>query len=268
MADTPLVKMENIVKNFGAVRAVRGVDLEIYRGEILGLVGDNAAGKSTLMKMLCGALVPDSGRILVEGKQVHFSSPQDARNAGIEIVYQDLALCGNIGVSGNLFLGRELTKSYMGGLVRLLDKGQMESESWKMLSILKVDMDSVKRKVERLSGGQQQAVAIARATGFSPKLLLMDEPTANLSVKAARLVLDLIKNLRARGISIILVSHRMEDIMDVGDRVVVLKMGQRVGERQVSETTTSEITHWIIWGKPADSTSVSPGSAANTPVVT
>ena len=259
MADTPLVKMENIVKNFGAVRAVRGVDLEIYRGEILGLVGDNAAGKSTLMKMLCGALVPDSGRILVEGKQVHFS---------IEIVYQDLALCGNIGVSGNLFLGRELTKSYMGGLVRLLDKGQMESESWKMLSILKVDMDSVKRKVERLSGGQQQAVAIARATGFSPKLLLIDEPTANLSVKAARLVLDLIKNLRARGISIILVSDRMEDIMDVGDRVVVLKMGQRVGERQVSETTTSEITHWIIWGKPADSTSVSPGSAANTPVVT
>lgn len=267
MADTPLVKMESITKSFGAVRAVRGVDLEIYPGEILGLVGDNAAGKSTLMKMLCGALTPDSGRILVEGREVHFSSPQDARNAGIEIVYQDLALCGNIGVYGNLFLGREVTKSYLGGLVRFLDKRRMESESWKMLGVLKVDMDSVKRKVERLSGGQQQAVAIARAAGFSPKLLLMDEPTANLSVKAARQVLDLIKDLRARGISIILVSHRMEDIMDVGDRVVVLKTGQRVGERKVSETTTSEITHWIIWGKPADPSSASTGTDVQTTLV-
>ncbi len=259
MASTPLVKMEGITKSFGAVRAVRGVDLEVYPAEILGLVGDNAAGKSTLMKILCGALIPDSGRILIEGTEVHFRSPQDARSAGIEIVYQDLALCGNIGVYGNLFLGRELTKSYLGGLLKFLDKGRMERESWKMLSILKVDMDSVKRKVERLSGGQQQAVAIARSAGFSPKLLLMDEPTANLSVKAARQVLDLIKDLRARGIAIILVSHRMEDIMDVGDRVVVLKMGQQVGERKVSETTTSEITHWIIWGKPADSPT--PGGA-------
>jgi len=247
-----LVKMERISKSFGAVRAVREVDLEIYPAEILGLVGDNAAGKSTLMKILCGALIPDSGRILFEGKEVHFTSPLDARRLGIEMIYQDLSLCGNLSVWANLFIGREITKSYLGGLVRLLDKRKMEQESRQMLDIVKVDMDSVKRKVERLSGGQQQAVAIARAVGFAPKLLLMDEPTANLSVKAARQVLDLIKELRARGIAIVLVSHRIEDIAEVGDRVIVLKGGQKVGERKISDTTMSEITHMIIWGRAPD----------------
>lgn len=223
----PIVEMRGIKKSFGAVQALRGVDLVLQHNEVLGVVGDNAAGKSTLMKVLSGAYVPDEGEIFLNGRQVRFSSPLDARRLGIEMVYQDYALADNLDIAANVFLGREAV-SFSLGPVSVLNYHLMEQETKRLLDRLKIRVDSVRQKVERLSGGQRQAVAIARATAFNAKVIIMDEPTAALSVAAISKVLDLIRELKAQGASIIIISHRLEDIYQVGDRMVVLRHGRKV----------------------------------------
>jgi ABC-type sugar transport system ATPase subunit len=230
--NTPVVEMRNIKKNFAAVQALRGVDLALHHNEVLGLVGDNAAGKSTLMKVLSGAYHPDEGQILIEGKPVDFSNPMDARRRGIEMVYQDYALSNNLDVSANVFMGREVVRFNLGP-IGVLDYHYMEQETRNLMDRLKIDIPSVRQKVERLSGGQRQAVAIARATAFDAKVIIMDEPTAALSVAAIEKVLELVRELKAQGASIIIISHRLEDIYQVSDRMIVLRQGRKVSDKPV-----------------------------------
>jgi len=230
---TPIVEMRNITKRFAAVRALRGVDLVLHHNEVLGLVGDNAAGKSTLMKVLSGAYIPDEGEIFIEGKKIHISDPFHARHLGIEMVYQDLALVNHLDVADNVFLGREVMSVRL-GRIGVLDRRHMEQETRRLLERLKIDISSVRLKVESLSGGQRQSVAIARATAFNAKVTIMDEPTAALSVAAIGKVLDLVRQLKAQGNSIIIISHRLEDIYKVCDRMVVLRHGRKVCDYPVA----------------------------------
>lgn len=244
----PVVEMRNIKKNFAAVQALRGVDLTLQHNEILGLVGDNAAGKSTLMKVLSGAYIPDEGEILIDGNKVHMSNPLDARRQGIEMVYQDLALADNLDVTANVFLGREMVGSQIGPM-GVMDSRKMEQESQRLLGRLKIDIPSVRLLVERLSGGQRQAVAIARATAFNSKVIIMDEPTAALSVAAISKVLDLVRELKALGASIIIISHRLEDIYSVCDRMVVLRHGRKVRDCPVIgelDTFREQVVAYLI----------------------
>jgi ribose transport system ATP-binding protein len=237
-----LVEMRAISKAFGAIQALDGVSLSISRGEVLGLVGDNSAGKSTLMKILTGAYQPDAGQIRIDGHRIELTSPHDSRRLGIEMVYQDFALCGNLDVATNIYLGRWPTR---GGLVQA---GRMEAEARQILQDLGVDASIVRQRVETLSGGRQQMVAIARAVSFDPKLVILDEPTANLSIVATEHVLGLIRELRGRGVAQIVISHRLQDIFAVGDRVMVLKRGRNVGERRILETTEAEILSLVVHG--------------------
>lgn len=230
--ETPVVEMRNIKKSFGAVEALRGVDLTLHHNEVLGLMGDNAAGKSTLMKVLSGAYYPDEGEIYIEGKRVNFSSPMDARRKGIEMVYQDYALSNNLDVVANVFMGREVVRVSLGPF-DIMDFRHMEQETRSLLDRLKIDIPSIRQKVERLSGGQRQAVAIARATAFDAKVIIMDEPTAALSVAAIEKVLELVRQLKAQGSSIIMISHRLEDIYQVSDRMIVLRQGRKVSDTPV-----------------------------------
>jgi simple sugar transport system ATP-binding protein len=225
--------MSDIQKSFGAVQALRSVTLTLNHGEVLGLVGDNAAGKSTLMKILSGALIPDAGRILINSQKVHITNPEDSRRLGIEMVYQDYALANNLDVSANVFLGREIVKWKIGSF-GMMDKKSMEEQAQSLMERLRIDIDSVHLKVENLSGGQRQAVAIGRATAFNAKVIIMDEPTAALSVAAIGKVLDLIRELKTLGSSIIMISHRLEDIYEVSDRVIVLRHGHKVADCPVS----------------------------------
>jgi simple sugar transport system ATP-binding protein len=234
--------MRHISKAFGAVSALVDVDLVLYPGEILGLVGDNSAGKSTLMKILTGAYQRDSGEVLVAGEKTHFRSPHESRAVGIEMIYQDFALCGNMDVGQNIFLGRWPRKGIF------VNRKKMYREAEQVLRQLKVDVNSVYQKVESLSGGRQQSVAIARAISFDPKVVILDEPTANLSVPVARLLLDLMRDLKRHNVAQIIISHRLQDIFEVGDRIVVLKRGRVVGERYISETSEDEILGLIVQG--------------------
>ncbi len=229
---TPVVEMRDIKKNFGAVQALRGVTLTLHQNEVLGLVGDNAAGKSTLMKVLSGAYHPDEGDILIEGNKTNFSNPMDARRQGIEMVYQDYALSNNLDVVANVFMGREVVQLNLGP-IKVMDFRHMEQETKSLLDRLKINIPSVRQKVERLSGGQRQAVAIARATAFDAKVIIMDEPTAALSVAAIDKVLELVRELKAQGSSIIIISHRLEDIYQVSDRMIVLRQGRKVSDQPV-----------------------------------
>jgi ABC-type sugar transport system ATPase subunit len=229
----PIVEMRGIKKNFAAVQALKGVDLVLHHNEVLGLLGDNAAGKSTLMKVLSGAYIPDEGEIFIDGQKVHFSDPWDARQIGIEMVYQDLALANNLNVAANVFMGREIVGANLGPF-SVMDSHKMEQETTRLLNRLKIDIPSVRLLVERLSGGQRQAVAIARATAFNSKVTIMDEPTAALSVAAISKVLDLVRELKAQGASIIIISHRLEDVYQVSDRMVVMRQGRKVCDSPVT----------------------------------
>jgi simple sugar transport system ATP-binding protein len=233
MTATPIVEMVNIQKSFGAVQALRSVTLTLNHGEVLGLVGDNAAGKSTLMKVLSGAYISDAGDILINSQKVHITNPDDSRRLGIEMVYQDYALANNLDVSANVFLGREIVKWKLGP-IGMMDKKSMEEQAKSLLDRLRIEIDNVRLKVENLSGGQRQAVAIGRATAFDAKVIIMDEPTAALSVAAIGKVLDLIRELKSLGSSIIMISHRLEDIYEVSDRIIVLRHGRKVADCPVS----------------------------------
>jgi len=243
----PLIRMVNICKSFGTVQALKGVGLVLYHNEVAGLVGDNGAGKSTLMKILTGAYLPTSGEIYIEGEEVHFTHPHQSRERGIEMVYQDMALAGNLDIPGNIFLGRELKKSLFGTPIQILDRKIMEDESQKVLDQLKIKVKSLSARVSTLSGGQQKAVAIGRSIFRKARVIIMDEPTAALSPNAVSKLLDLIMRIKkAGGVSIIFISHRLQDIFLVGDRVMVLREGKMVGDKKIVETTPEEVANLMV----------------------
>jgi ribose transport system ATP-binding protein len=241
-----LVSMRGIVKTFGAVRALRRVDLDVGHGEIVGLVGDNAAGKSTLMKVLSGVCAADAGEILIAGAPARLASPMDARAAGIEMVYQDFALVPELSVTQNIFLGREVTRELLG--FRFLNQPAMARAASELFARLGLRAPAVDTPVRTLSGGQQQAVAIARAIAFDARLVIMDEPTASLGATAIAKVRETIGRLKAHGVAVIVISHRLEDVLTTADRVVVMKHGRVVGTRAVADTAAEEVLHMIIAG--------------------
>jgi simple sugar transport system ATP-binding protein len=236
----PHVELRGIVKRFGSIEALRGVDLDLVGGECLGLVGDNAAGKSTLTKILAGAYVPDAGTITVDGEVAHFAVPADARARRIEMVYQDLSLCDTIDVPGNLFLGREL----MNGA--FLDKRAMAREARRMLDALDIRITDLSANVAQLSGGQRQSIAIARAVAFAPRVLIMDEPTSALAVAEVEAVLALINRVKANGVAVVLITHRLQDLFRGCDRIAVMYEGLKVAERRIGETSLEELVRLIV----------------------
>jgi len=242
---TPLIEARGISKYFGAVTALEEVNLSLMPGEVLGVVGDNGAGKSTLMKILAGLYPPSQGQFIIQGQPVQFSSPKDARDRGIEMVYQDLALAGNLRIDENIFLGRELTRRVL-GFIPIVDHRANMRQAQKHLERLRIHVKSVSQRVEELSGGQRQAVAIARATAFDAKVIIMDEPTAALAIKEVGKVLDLIKDLKTHGIGVILISHRLDDIFYVCDRVMALFHGRNFAEAPLGRTDRNEVIGWIM----------------------
>ena len=226
----PVLKAKNINKRYGKVVALDNANLELYKDEVLGVIGDNGAGKSTLIKALCGAVQPDSGEIYLDGELVTFNSPIEARKTGIETVYQNLALSPTLTIADNMFLGREIhKKGIMGKFFRVLDQSGMQNLARKKLSELGLlTIQNINQQVETLSGGQRQGVAVARATAFGTKVIIMDEPTAALGVKESRRVLELIGEVKSRGIPIILISHNMPHVFEVADRVHIHRLGKRL----------------------------------------
>jgi len=249
---TPAIEARGISKRFGHVVALERVDLTLQPGEVLGVVGDNGAGKSTLMKILAGLYPPSDGQLLIEGRPVHLGSPRDAREMGIEMVYQDLALAGNLRIDENIFLGREPTRRV--GPLRLVDHKANVTKAKEHLAKLRIHVKSVSQRVEELSGGQRQAVAIARATAFDAKVVIMDEPTAALAVKEVAKVLDLIKDLATHGIAVILISHRLDDVFYVCDRVMALYHGRNFAEAPLADVSRNDVIGWIMGNKAADQT--------------
>lgn len=240
---TPAVSLRGIRKTFGSHQALRGVDLDLFPGECLGLVGDNAAGKSTLTKIISGTYLPDEGTISLNGEEVRFSGPADARDRHIEMVFQDLSLCDHVDVVGNLFLGRELTKG------PFLDRKKMLTEARQMLDALEIRIPRLSAKVEKLSGGQRQAIAIARAASFNPKVLIMDEPTSALAVAEVEAVLSLINRVKAKGVAVVLITHRLQDLFRVCDRIAVMYEGTKVAERDIGRTNLEDLVKLIVGGE-------------------
>ena len=247
----PLVEMRGISRAFGGVAALQNVDLSVSRNEVVALLGDNGAGKSTLIKILAGALSADTGEILLDGRKVSIDSPRDAKDLGIETVYQDLALCDNLDVPTNLFLGRELMRPILGPLISIFDRRRMAGETRDLLGRLKIELGSLQIPVRSLSGGQRQSVAIAKSVYFNAKLVIMDEPTAALGVRQTEKVLGLVRELRQSGLAIVYISHILEDVFRVADRMVVLKNGRKVGERLTARTDRDEIVRMMITGVDA-----------------
>lgn len=243
----PLVALQEIRKTFGAVRSLRGVSLDILPGETFALLGDNAAGKSTLMKVLTGVYQPDEGQIQFEGEPVVFSTPALSRARGIEMIYQDFALADNLDVRSNIFLGREPKKRRLLGLIRTLDTKKMEQETLRVLKTLEIDIDP-RLKVKRLSGGQRQAVAIGRALAFDARLVIMDEPTANLSVAKVDKLIEVTQRLKELGIAVIIITHRLDEAFAVADRLAVMRQGEVVGRFRTDEITETEVAHLIAHG--------------------
>ncbi len=231
----PTLHLRGISKAFGAVQALQEVDFEVYAGEVVGLVGDNGAGKSTLIKIIAGTYVADKGDIFVDGVKVNIKTPKDANKVGIETVYQDLALCDNLDVVSNLFLGRE---ERFGGILR---EQEMEQRTREVLRQLNVKLPSLRVPVEALSGGQRQSIAVAKSILRNAKVVLLDEPTAALGVAQTRQVLELIGRLRSQGLAVVVISHNLADIFEVVDRVIVLRLGRRVATFDIRSTTREQV---------------------------
>ncbi len=244
-SDRLVLQARGISKSFGHVQALRNVDLELYAGEVLGLVGDNGAGKSTLIKLLSGAIQPDAGAILVNGQPVHLRNPVEARHYGIETVYQDLAVVPLMDIAENLFLGREQRAPGALGVFHFLNKRFMRRRAAEQLHSLNIGIKSVRQRVETLSGGQRQGVAVGRAVTFSRHIVILDEPTAALGVRESRGVVDLIRRINEQGLSVILISHNMPQVLEITHRVMVLRHGQRVGVVRTSETTMEQVVRLI-----------------------
>jgi fructose transport system ATP-binding protein len=227
----PVLEAKGLVKLFGRVVGLGGVDLTLYPGEVLAIIGDNGAGKSTLIKCLSGAMQPDEGGILVDGGEVRFRGPQDAREVGIETVYQTLAVAPALDISSNLFLAREIRrKGFLGSVLRMLDTGEMKKQSSEHIKRLGIStLQNINQAVETLSGGQRQAVAVARAGAFGGKVVILDEPTAALGVRETGQVLRLVREMRDQGLGVILISHNMPNVFEVADRIHIQRLGQGVG---------------------------------------
>lgn len=241
----PVLEAFGISKAYGPVQALRGVDFKLYPAEVVGIVGDNGAGKSTFIKILAGAVTPDAGRITIDGRAVAFRNPLDARRAGIETVYQDLAVVPLLDIAANLFLGREETIPGPFSFLHLLSKRSMRRHALENISVLRIGIRSVRQSVGTLSGGQRQGVAVARAVAWSQKIVILDEPTAALGVQEARGVLELVKRVRAQGVAVILISHNMPHVFEVTDRVFVLRHGSHAGTVRTSETSMEQVVRLI-----------------------
>ena len=243
-----LLTLHGIRKSFGAVDVLHGVDLSVEAGEVIGLVGDNGAGKSTLMKTITGIYRADAGSIELGGKDILPLDPGQRRQLGIEMIYQDLSLAKQQDVAANIFLGREPTKKLFGLIPGFVDKAEMDRQAGKMIERLGAHLPSINRSVGSFSGGQQQTVAIARALTFNPRLVIMDEPTAALAVREVQSVLDLIRRLKSEGIAVILISHRLNDVLAVTDRIVVLRHGRAEANLVTAKTNLNEVVGRIVGG--------------------
>jgi fructose transport system ATP-binding protein len=249
-----VMQAKGLVKRYGQVVAIDGADFELLAGEILAVIGDNGAGKSSLIKCLSGATVPDQGEILLDGKPVHFKSPIDARRAGIETVYQDLAVAPAMSISENLFLGREVRRAgFLGSALRMLDKKAMLDESIARMQDLKVGIRSMTQAVETLSGGQRQCVAVARAAAFAQHVVIMDEPTAALGVKEGNMVLELIRRVRDKGLPVVLISHNMPHVFEVADRIHVARLGKRAAVLNPKKIGMSDTVAVMTGAMPPES---------------
>jgi fructose transport system ATP-binding protein len=236
------MKATGLTKRYGQVTALDGADFELRAGEIMAVIGDNGAGKSSLIKCLSGATIPDEGEIFLDGKVIHFKSPIDARRAGIETVYQDLAVAPAMTIAENLFLGREIRRpGFLGSVLQMIDKKKMLEESISRMNDLKVGIRSMTQAVETLSGGQRQCVAVARAAAFAQHVVIMDEPTAALGVKEGNMVLELIRRVRDKGLPVILISHNMPHVFEIADRIHIARLGKRaavVNPKKISMSDT------------------------------
>ena len=252
-ADQRLVmQARGLVKRYGHVTALDGADFELRAGEILAVIGDNGAGKSSLIKALSGATIPDDGEILLDGKPIRFRSPIDARRAGIETVYQDLAVAAAMTIAENLFLGREVRRpGFLGRVLRMLDKKKMLQESVARMQELKVGIHSMTQPVETLSGGQRQCVAVGRAAAFAQHVVIMDEPTAALGVKEGNMVLELIRRVRDRGLPVVLISHNMPHVFEVADRIHVARLGKRAAVLNPKKISMSDTVAVMTGAMPA-----------------
>jgi D-xylose transport system ATP-binding protein len=244
-SDTPLLELDGVSKRFGPVQALDRVDFAVHEGEVVGLVGDNGAGKSTMVKTIAGIHGADSGTIRFAGREVTIARPQDATALGIATVYQDLALCDNLDVVSNLFLGHEEVAPGLGRYSRQLDEALMEHRTGELLSNLAVTIPSLRSEVGTLSGGQRQQVAVARSLLGEPKVVLLDEPTAALGVAQTAQVLDLIRRLRERGLGVVVISHNLVDVFEVADRIFVLRLGRPAGDFKAEQTTEEHVVSAI-----------------------
>jgi D-xylose transport system ATP-binding protein len=224
----PILQLHGVSKRFGAVQALQDVDFEVYHGEVVGLVGDNGAGKSTLVKVMSGVHPPDTGKVFFDGREVTINSPRDSTNLGIETVYQDLALCDNLDVVANLYVGRELKKPVLPGLLHRLEEIAMEKNTIRLLNELHIPIPSVRNLIASMSGGQRQSVAVTRAVMWDCKIALLDEPTAALGVEQTRQVKNLILKLKERSLGVVVISHNLAEILDITDRIIVLRLARRV----------------------------------------
>ncbi|MBT1155363.1 sugar ABC transporter ATP-binding protein [Aminobacter anthyllidis] len=251
MAIEPLLTARGLVKRYGRVTALDQADFDLYPGEILAVIGDNGAGKSSLIKAISGAITPDEGEIRLEGKVVNFKAPMEARDAGIETVYQNLALSPALSIADNMFLGREIRKpGIMGNWFRMLDRGAMEKRAREKLTELGLmTIQNISQAVETLSGGQRQGVAVARAAAFGSKVVIMDEPTAALGVKESRRVLELILDVKRRGLPIVLISHNMPHVFEVADRIHIHRLGRRLTVIDPKEYTMSDAVAFMTGAK-------------------
>ena len=240
-----LLELKNLTKRFGGLVAVNNVSMEIKEGEVVGLLGDNGAGKSTLIKMVSGVHHPDEGQIFFKGKEVKIDSTRKALSIGIETLYQDLSLAENLNAYSNIFLGREKLKKIL-KFINILDHDYMLKESKKVLDRLEIEIPSLRNRIKVLSGGQRQAVAISRSIYWDAKLLIMDEPTAALGVAEQKKVLELVLKLKSQGIGIIIISHQLYDVFSVADRLVIMRRGEKVGERNIEETNPDEVVSLIV----------------------
>ena len=248
-----VLEARNIVKRYGHVTALDGANLELRAGEVLAVIGDNGAGKSTMVKVLCGAVVPDQGEVLLDGVPVHFQSPLDPRKRGIETVYQDLAVAPALDIATNLFLGREIRcRGILGSWFRLLDKRRMKTEAQKEMAELKFRLPSIDSAVEDLSGGQRQGVAVARAAIFARRLVIMDEPTAALGVRESGEVLNLIRTIRDRGLPVLLISHNMPHVFELADRIHIMRLGRRVALTTPREHSMGEVVAIMTGAMPGN----------------
>jgi ABC-type sugar transport system ATPase subunit len=241
-----LLSVRNLTKIFGGLVAVDNMSFDVARGEVVGLLGDNGAGKSTLIKCISGVHAADDGEIVFDREPVAFASPMDARRAGIETIYQDLALANNLDVGANIFLGREAKRRHFGGVIQTLDDKHMREQSRRTLDSLQIRFPSMTAPIEKLSGGQRQAVAIARALYWDARLMIMDEPTNNLGVPEQHKVLELIRLLKGRGVPVILITHVMPDALQVTDRIIVMHRGRKVGEKITARTNAEELVQYMV----------------------